>query len=77
MFDSGRSRAGAFLKYRGSWRYSFLAIIAALAISVMALPGTAQAGLLGGGTSPYIISEPGGTSSAVLNAVASVGGLAD
>jgi serine protease AprX len=73
MFDV-RCRAGVSMKRRGSWRNTVLTGIAAMAITVMAFPGPAQAGLFGGGTSPYIISDALGSSSA-LSAVAGVGGL--
>jgi len=63
-------RARSVTMLGGWWRRSILVGVAALGIAVMAIPDTAQAGLLGGSTSPYIISDP----TAVEGALGSVGG---
>jgi serine protease AprX len=60
---------------RASWRGAALLGVAALASSFLALPGTAQAGLaLGGPTATYIVSDPAGNVSGVLNALGAAGG---
>ncbi|MGO8824458.1 MAG: hypothetical protein ACLQU9_04390 [Acidimicrobiales bacterium] len=47
--------------------------LAALVTSLFALPAPVQAGLLGGGSSEYVVSAPSGTLATALNAVSSVG----
>ncbi len=69
-----RSRARRAMGRRGVRLGSLvLAGAAALSTSVMALPAPAQAGLLGGGTSEYIVSAPSGTLGTVVNAVNGIG----
>jgi serine protease AprX len=69
-----RLRAGASGGRRAWWGKTALAGAAALTLSVFALPTTAQAGLLGQSTSPYIISEPAGNAAGALLAVTGLGG---
>ncbi len=53
-----------------------LAGVAALSMSVIALPAPAQAGLLGGSSAEYIVSAPAGTVGTVLSALNGVGATA-
>ncbi len=61
---------------RARWRSIVLAGVAALSTSLLALAAPAQAGLLGGGTSEYIVSAPAGSMATALNAVGGVGATA-
>ncbi len=69
-----RRRACHAMGRRGvRWGSLALAGAAALSTSVLALPAPAQAGLLGGGSSEYIVSAPGGSLGVVVDAVEGVG----
>ena len=61
---------------RARWRSFALAGVAALSTSLLALAAPAQAGLLGGGTSEFIVSAPAGSMATALNVVGGVGATA-
>jgi serine protease AprX len=68
-----RGRAGTSTGRRSRWGKSILVGASALTVAVLALPTTAQAGLLGGSTTTYIVSEPAGSIAGAFNAITSVG----
>jgi serine protease AprX len=73
---SRRRNAGILMGWSKTWRRAVLASAAALSVAVVALPGTAQAGLLTGPTSPYIVSDYAGSLSGALSALSGVGATA-
>ena len=70
----GVFRAGGATHRRMRWPISVLAGAVAMATTVIALPTTAQADILGSGTANYIVSYPAGSVSTAFSVVGEVGG---